>query len=364
MTYPNFDSDDDQIVDGEIVHINGTTAITPYSTPADDWALARAGAIANAAASQGVFADYIARRSEETLRRQSADLRLFTNYLNEVGLSVNGDVFQFSAEPWRGMTWGIVEGFKRWMLDRGYAIGSVNVRLSTIKTYVKLAFKAGAIDASEHAMIRQVVGFSRRESKRVDQKRPTTRLGIKKADPIRLTGEQAAELKSQPGTPQGRRDTLLMCLLLDHGLRCGEVAILKVENVDLQAGQLRFYRPKVDKEQIHRLTADTLQAAESWFASGDAPASGPLLRASRKGGELAEAGMTVRAITKRVRELGERIGIQNLSAHDCRHYWATHAARSGTDPFSLQEAGGWSSLAMPRRYVEDAKISNQGVKGF
>jgi hypothetical protein len=28
----------------------------------------------------------------------------------------------------------------------------------------------------------------------------------------------------------------------------------------------------------------------------------------------------------------------------------------------LQEAGGWSSLAMPRRYVEENEIANEGVR--
>jgi integrase len=60
--------------------------------------------------------------------------------------------------------------------------------------------------------------------------------------------------------------------------------------------------------------------------------------------------------------LGKEIGLDHLSAHDCRHYWATCAAKNGTDPFVLQEAGGWSSLAMPRRYIEDNEIANEGVK--
>jgi hypothetical protein len=29
--------------------------------------------------------------------------------------------------------------------------------------------------------------------------------------------------------------------------------------------------------------------------------------------------------------------------------------------FTPQEAGGWSSLAMPRRYVEEAQIANEGM---
>jgi integrase len=90
------------------------------------------------------------------------------------------------------------------------------------------------------------------------------------------------------------------------------------------------------------------------------PAIGPLLRGSRKGGALTEGGMSERAITGRVRELGERIGVGGLSPHDCRHYWATFWADK-VDVLRLQEAGGWSSLTMPRRYVEEAEIANEGM---
>ena len=67
----------------------------------------------------------------------------------------------------------------------------------------------------------------------------------------------------------------------------GEVAGLEVGDFDLTASELRFYRPKVDKIQTHKLTADTLAAARaSMVGAGDAPAQGSALRASRKGGAL------------------------------------------------------------------------------
>ena len=72
--------------------------------------------------------------------------------------------------------------------------------------------------------------------------------------------------------------------------------------------------------------------------------------------------MSERAITSRVADLGQSIGVAGLSAHDCRHYWATQAARNGTAIDRLQDAGGWNSPAMPLRYVESAKIANEGVK--
>ena len=168
---------------------------------------------------------------------------------------------------WAGVTWGLVSKFRDWLLTRGYAIGSVNLHLTTLRTYAGLAMQAGVIPAGECAAIRAVRGYGRTEGKHVDSARTPTRKGAKKAQPVSLTPEQAARLKAQPDTPQGRRDALLLCLLLDHGLRVGEVAGLAVGDFDLAAGELRFYRPKVDKIQTHRLTADTLAAARAYLAS-------------------------------------------------------------------------------------------------
>ena len=219
-------------------------------------------------------------------------------------------------------------------------------------------------EAQGNALIRAVEGYSRKEAKRVDEGRETAgiprRNGRKKAEATSLTPEQAKALKAQPYTPQGRRDALIMALLLDHGLRVGELAGLLVTDIDLQAGELRFYRPKVDVEQTHRLTDDALRAALA-YVEFDASAIGPLLRASRKDGRLHDVGMSRRAITARVRVLGLVIDVHSLSAHDCRHYWATQAARNGTPIDRLQDAGGWASPAMPLRYVEAARIPSEGV---
>lgn len=346
------------------------------TTPTDS-TLALAGQIANQIAGAGIFTDYRGRKAANTLSRQDNDLALFADYLRSTGLTV-GD-FAGDPQAWNGITWGLVAGFARWLLAAGYAVSTVNVRLSTVKVYAGLAAQAGELDPQELALIKAVHGYKRSEAKHLDELREVTRRSTrsdgthayKKAQPVSLTPGQAAALKSQPDSPQGRRDRLIMCLFLDHGLRVGELAGLTVDNFDLKAGEIHFYRPKVDRRQTHRLTPDTLAAAR-YYLSQDAPALGAILRGSRKGkgskhnhpggGELTTQGMTGRAITERVKDLGAALGIAGLSAHDCRHYWATQAARSGTPIERLQDAGGWSSLAMPARYIEAAKIANEGVK--
>jgi len=321
--------------------------------------LASIGLVANSYAALNVFSDYQSRLAANTLRRQADDLALFSTYLALTGYQVQADALMSNPNVWQGVTYGLVDGFLRYMLQSNYAIGSINVRLATVEAYCKLATKAGILDASVYALIKLVEGYSHAEGRNVDKARDVTRIGAKKAQAVSISPSQAASLKRQPDTAQGKRDALLMCLLLDHGLRCSEVEQITVQSISLVEGTLTFYREKVDMEQTHQLTRDTLIAAMRYLEVVSPTSS--LLMGSRKGGKL-EGAMSDRAITDRVRVLGEAIGLVGLSAHDCRHYWATSAIKGGTDVRSLQDAGGWSSPAIPLRYVESSAIANQGVK--
>jgi integrase len=71
--------------------------------------------------------------------------------------------------------------------------------------------------------------------------------------------------------------------------------------------------------------------------------------------------MQERSVPDRAWVLCERIGLAGVSAHDGRHAWATFAVRGGTDLKTLQDAGGWNSIAMPARYAASQQIANKGV---
>lgn len=341
-----------------------TTTLVPFGQ-----ALATAGALANEYARRDVFDDYLRRKAANTLRAQRADLAAWAEYLCAATSGAHcpdAEALQRRPEAWSGVTWGLVAGFVRWLLAAGYAIGTINRRLVTVKVYCKLAAQAGVLDVAEAALIRTVQGYGGKDAQRVDERRDRTRRGAKKAQPVPLTAEQIVRLKTEhPDTPQGRRDALLMCLLLDHGLRVSEVALLTVDAFE-RDGQgcmmMRFYRPKVGKEQRHRLTPDTLRALTAYMLH-DAPQQGRLFRQSVKDGTLKTgSGVSERNLSERVRTLGRALGIENLSAHDCRHAWATRAVAAGTDAFALRDAGGWASLAMPGRYVNAAAVANERVR--
>jgi integrase len=320
------------------------------------------GQVADDYASQETFSEYQARRSANTLRRQRDDLQLFCTYLAAAGAVRGADELFGDPQAWRGISAGLVKGFVTWQVKQGYAIASVNSRLATIKVYCKMAMDAGALTAITLAHISLVKGYRHKEGRNVDREREVSRIGAKKALPTVLNAGHAELLKRQPDTRIGRRDCFMLYLFLELGLRCGEVRDLERDNLDLARGVLFLYREKVDKEQCHQLSAEALIAAMAYLP--DIVDSG--CRALFVGYKDKETGLveriTERAINDRVGTLGKRIGLPTLSPHDLRHYWATMAARNQTDLKSLQEAGGWSTLVMPSRYIAASQIANAGVK--
>jgi integrase len=342
-----------------------TTNQDPQAIALMNDVMTQAGEAANEAGARHAFEDHTARKADNTIRRKIADLALFEKFLQSAGVPAIG--LYDNPHAWRGVTWGIVEAFRNWQLQQGYAIGSINGRLSTVRTYAKIAAKAGAITPQESILIASVQGYASKEGKHIDNKRRAdgiqTRTGAKKSEAVTIPEDIAQALKHQPETGQGRRDALILCLLLDHGLRVEEVAILTAKAFDMKAGTFTFYRPKVNKIQRHTMTADTRNAARVYLKH--APDEGILWRKSSKGtgklsGQMSETSAT-RAINKRVELLGRHAGIDGLSPHDCRHYAATFEARKGTPVDRLVDMFGWNSPTMAFRYIEAAHIANDGT---
>ena len=341
-------------------------------------ALAAAGDVADRYVAAGAFAEYVERKSENTIKAQAADLANFAEYLGEAtagAFVVSGEELQTLPTAWAGMKASLIEGYIRWLLRGGYAVATVNRRLATVRGYLGLATKAGTVDPAEKVKAEEIHAYTGKDARNVDEKRTAagvpTRMGEKKAEHTKISEAQAAELMDQPRprrvradlweTPARLRDRVLMCLLLEHGLRAGELADLDVEAIDLDAGAMTFYRRKVHKEQTHDLGRRSWAALRAYLAHDGAPTAGPLLIGSYHGGQLSGRPMSRVAISMRVKRIGESYGIPGLSAHDARHWWATKTAQE-KDPYALRDAGGWSSLEMPSHYVDQQTTANAGIR--
>jgi integrase len=394
MLYPM----DEQVPSERQIIVVGDGRSTPNRAlqTQDSSPLEIAGQIANRVAGQNIFQRYLSEKSANTIKRHARDLELFAEYLLDIGLELkHGADFQTNPGAWRGVTWGIVEGFVQWQLGEGYAVSSVNARLSTVKVYAQMAVKADFIAREEGMLIQTVKGYSRASGQNVDEQRTQTRMdevtyaykpengrhsvvvtrrSTKKQKATLVDEETAVSLKQPRNkSPQAYRDALLMCLLLDHGLRASEVTLLKAGDIDLTTGEMHFYRPKVKgtphEWTTHKLMPETGRLA-TYYIQTLYPTillpNGPLIVATTRllkngeGGHLLGEGLNRVRLSERVAWLGQQVGLaKKLSAHDCRHTCATKMARLGYSVDELMAWFGWTSAQTAMRYVTAVDVKER-----
>jgi integrase len=350
----------------------------------------QAGNMADEILKASVFARYHKKKAFQTLRRQRADLALFMTFLTDLEYPVHKrraggissllllahvtlywlqvDAMMHEPEAWQGITPGLIELYKEWQLKNGYAIKSVNVRISTVRKYIALATEAGVIPRETLALVREnVKTIQRKEGLHLDKNREVTRIGDKKAVPVVLTSAQVERLLEHPNTPQGSRDAFLMTLLFRYGLRCGEVADLTLANYKRATGKLTFYREKTDGFTTLELEPEDMARAERYYqqCQPENEAINPgkcLIMGSNNRREVFGA-MGERAITGRVNTLGKRLlGIAGLSGHDGRHHSASEYVAGGTDAKTLMEIFNWTNTQTAFNYINAAQVANQNAK--
>lgn len=334
-----------------------------------------AGMIADRLALTDTFTEAHAIWTANTRRRYLNDLELFSIYLGSARIERSAEALFNDAEAWRGMSFGLLKGFKTWLEQLGYATGTIKGSISTVHVFCRLAgpgpVGAGILDEASLAAILTVRGTSGRKARNLDEDRQRrqipTRKGHKRARPTRLSKVQAITLKkvtTHPERPRTRehdmlltyRDALLMGLLVEHALRCSEVALLTIDSIDLSRGTIRIYRPKTDRTDIQKLHKHTKLAAQAYL-SLVGRVQGPLFT-----GYNSEKPLSTRAINKRVGVLGGEIGIAHLSPHDLRHHWAFDALLNQTPLNVVQTDGGWETEYMPLRYAHQVGATGGGAK--
>jgi len=157
-----------------------------------------------------------------------------------------------------------------------------------------------------------------------------------------------------PTNPCDTRNQTIFMLLLDTGLRIGELINLKMEDVHMDEGFLKVMG-KGKKERIAPIGSNAQRALQRYlfrYRSNPAVPGIDNVFLSIHGDPLTE-----NSIKLMFARLARRSGVPRLHAHLCRHTFATRFLVNGGDVFTLQQILGHSTLEMVRHYVNLA--SNQ-----
>jgi len=151
-----------------------------------------------------------------------------------------------------------------------------------------------------------------------------------------------------PTNPCDQRNQTIFMLLLDTGLRIGELINLNIGDIHMNEGFLKVMG-KGKKERIVPIGNNAQRALQRYlFRYRPAPANTAVNNVflSTHGIPLTENGIKLMFA-----RLAKRSTVQRLHAHLCRHTFATRFLINGGDVFTLQQILGHSTLEMVRHYL-------------
>ena len=175
-----------------------------------------------------------------------------------------------------------------------------------------------------------------------------------------LTAEQAARLLSSIETDSviGKRDKLIVALMLYNGLRTCEVQRIDIcdfdirDNIHLLTIQRKGRREKAETIAVRPVVMDLF---EDYTACRNFDVTDPLFVSTggRKIGERLTRGNISETVKARLRSIG--VDSQDVTAHSLRHTYGTLLIEQGVDVETVKDSLGHTSTTTTRIYVEEAQ---------
>lgn len=268
--------------------------------------------------------------SPKTVRTYGAALEAFCRF------------FQERYGPGSPVTAKSIREFVSDGFDRGLKPNTLRSHVKILRTFFSFLVLDGIIEEEDNPM-RHV------KNPRV----PATQIRP-------LTDEEVKRLLASfdIGDPEGRRNYTVCLLILDTGLRLGEVTRLTLKDIDPEISRINV-KGKGGKERSAYMGRKMTEVLRDYMekchrhlpvvrtANGDA-ALFVSLGKNHKGKAL-----TVNHLSAIIRLQMDRVGISRAhsSAHRLRHTFGVNFIRNGGGAFPLQRLLGHTTLAMTRRYV-------------
>ena len=243
------------------------------------------------------------------------------------------DLFAFSAG--RPLTRNLLMEYRASI--ESLSVSTINVRLSAIRKMVSEARANGMLSAEDAANLTGIPNIRQRG----------TRLGNW------LTREQAKDLLAVPdrSTLKGKRDYVILALLVGCALRRQELASLGVETIQLREGRwvLADLEGKGRRIRTVAIPVWVKHGINAWMTAARIE-EGPLLRSIAKGGNVGKS-LSDWAVWSVVEQSAKQIGIERFGAHDLRRTCAKLCRKSGGDLEQIKFLLGHSSIQTTERYL-------------
>ena len=286
---------------------------------------------------QAVFNKYVSYLEVErnvspyTVRNYTTDLLDFFQFLKDKKIDSLKEVDRHTLRDYLSQ-----------LMERGFVKASIARKLSAIRSFYRYLLREEIISTSPVATT---------SSPKLDKRLPSF-----------LSIEEMNRLLEAPdlSTPQGLRDRALLELLYASGLRVSELVSLNLEQVNLEAREIRVWG-KGSKERMVLIGEPAARALTDYLNQGR-----PELLGNKVSSALLLNRYGKRLIERRVQRILEKYAnIINIGKrvypHMLRHTFATHLLDGGADLRVVQELLGHASLSSTQIYTHVSKSQAKKV---
>ena len=259
-----------------------------------------------------------------------------------------------------------LQNFIAWCVERGHVWAPADpatvarfiddqirtLSIATIKRrFEAIKFAHRMLDLPSPAASSEV-RLALRRAARARPARPKQSLG--------LTSDLLSEmLAACPDTLAGKRDRALISLGYDTLCRSIELAAIRVEHLAPDVGTILIPKAKSDPYgdgRIAYLSENTQKCVTEWLGASGLT-SGPLfqgLHTRKLSGEYLDTASIRRIVKRAAGRANLDSAATSLSGHSMRIGAAQDMMVAGIDQIAIMQAGGWRTINVLARYVENA----------
>ncbi len=215
------------------------------------------------------------------------------------------------------------------MQEQGISNGSINARLKVMKVFYNWMHEEKLIKKNHMKEIK-LLNYNQAPIYSFDPKQ------------IKMMISKCAN-----DTFTGIRDKAVLLILIESGIRSTELCQLRIEEIQLEKGQLLVSKSKTYNSRIVPITKPTIQAIKLWLA----------IRGYSEHRELfittGNKPLTPRLLQHIVTKYGKLAGVNEIrcSPHIFRHSFAKFYLQNGGNLFVLQQLMGHYDISITRKYV-------------
>ncbi|MBE6152891.1 MAG: tyrosine recombinase XerC [Firmicutes bacterium] len=267
--------------------------------------------------------------SENTIINYENDIEEFISFLKKDGINKLKDV-----------DYGVVRLYLKELYDKKYSRNSVSRKLSSLRSFFKYLHTKKKIEMNPFTLV-----SSPKKEKRL---------------PKFLYNEDIEKIFEVPNitNPLGQRDSLILELLYDTGIRVGELVNIKLKDIDCSNKTIRILG-KGNKERIVLFGVYLDDILNLYINEGRKE----LLKNKNSEYLILNAqgnNITTRGVRLIVENIIKKACINiHVTPHTLRHTFATHLLENGADLLTVKELLGHSSLGSTQVYTH---ITNERLR--